>query len=199
MIECLELIRSKKRSSQKSNPSSPPYLTGVYFPLSIYKKTSYRYNACIFAYGQTGSGKTYTMQGSKENPGVFTRTILQLFRVMEEREGTAEYSFEISLLEIYNESIRDLLSSEHNKKLEVKQGGNGNYVPNLTQIPVKGPDEVERFLEIGTKNRAVGKTNMNEHSSRSHLVFTITVMSKNKLDSTSYLGKLHLIDLAGNN
>ena len=155
------------------------------------------YNVCIFAYGQTGSGKTYTMQGPKENPGVFNRTILQLFRVMAEREGTVEYSFEISLLEIYNEGIRDLLSPEQNRKLEVKQGGGGNYVPNLTQIAVKGPEEVEGFLEFGTKNRAVGKTNMNEHSSRSHLVFTITVLSKNKLDNTSYSGKLHLIDLAG--
>ena len=118
---------------------------------------------------------------------------------MREREDTVDYNFEISLLEIYNESIRDLLSSEQNKKLEVKQGGSGNYVPNLTQIVVKEPEEVEGFLEFGTKNRAVGKTNMNEHSSRSHLVFTITVMLKSKLDNTSYSGKLHLIDLAGNN
>ena len=104
---------------------------------------------------------------------------------------------EIELLEIYNENIRDLLSKDQNAKLEIKQGPNGNFVPGLTSIAVKAPEEVENYLEFGTKNRAVGKTNMNEYSSRSHLIFTININGKNRMNNNNFSGKLHLIDLAG--
>ena len=155
------------------------------------------YNVCIFAYGQTGSGKTYTMQGPKENPGVFTRAINELFRMIKERQDDYEYALEIALMEIYNENLRDLFGKDQNAKLEIKQGPNGNFVPGLTSIPVKAPEEVESFLEVGTKNRAVGKTNMNEHSSRSHLIFTINLIGKTRINNNTFCGKLHLIDLAG--
>ena len=155
------------------------------------------YNVCIFAYGQTGSGKTYTMQGPKENPGVFTRAINELFKMIKERQEDYEYALEIALMEIYNENLRDLFGKDQTAKLEIKQGPNGNFVPGLTSITVKAPEEVENFLEVGTKNRAVGKTNMNEHSSRSHLIFTINIYGKNRVNNNSFTGKLHLIDLAG--
>ena len=85
-----------------------------------------RYNVCIFAYGQTGSGKTHTMEGPAEDPGVNTRALKELFRLAHERSDTEEISISCCLLEIYNETIRDLLV-EHARdtKLEVRLGTDG--------------------------------------------------------------------------
>ena len=69
------------------------------------------YNFCIFAYGQTGSGKTYTMEGPKKDPGVNVRAITELFRLARERGEDYEINASASVLEIYNEQLRDLLSS----------------------------------------------------------------------------------------
>lgn len=69
------------------------------------------YNACIFAYGQTGSGKTFTMEGTEEARGVNYRTLEELFRIIGERKNTVHYEISVSVLEVYNEQIRDLLVS----------------------------------------------------------------------------------------
>jgi len=68
------------------------------------------YNVCIFAYGQTGTGKTFTMEGTPEHRGVNYRTLEELFRVSEERQGTIKYELLVSMLEVYNEKIKDLLA-----------------------------------------------------------------------------------------
>lgn len=67
------------------------------------------FNVCIFAYGQTGTGKTFTMEGTAENRGVNYRTLEELFRVSEERSDIMRYQLFVSMLEVYNEKIRDLL------------------------------------------------------------------------------------------
>lgn len=69
------------------------------------------YNVCIFAYGQTGTGKTFTMEGTEQNRGVNYRTLEQLFRTVEERKETHSYNIFVSVLEVYNEQIRDLLAT----------------------------------------------------------------------------------------
>lgn len=67
------------------------------------------FNVCIFAYGQTGTGKTFTMEGTPEERGVNYRTLEELFRLSEERKGVMKYELNVSMLEVYNEKIRDLL------------------------------------------------------------------------------------------
>jgi kinesin family member C2/C3 len=105
------------------------------------------YNVCIFAYGQTGSGKTYTMEGPETDRGVYYKAVEELFKSIKERTQSYEYSLEISLLEIYNETIRDLFTTQ-TKKLEIKQGTNGMaYVPDLTWIEVTNYYEV-KVVEI---------------------------------------------------
>lgn len=69
------------------------------------------YNVCIFAYGQTGTGKTFTMEGTENNRGVNYRTLEQLFQIAEERKETHSYKISVSVLEVYNEQIRDLLAT----------------------------------------------------------------------------------------
>ncbi|KAK6139444.1 hypothetical protein DH2020_026798 [Rehmannia glutinosa] len=124
------------------------------------------YNVCIFAYGQTGTGKTYTMEGTPENRGVNYRTLDELFRVSNERRSTMRYELFVSMLEVYNEKIRDLLvgnSNEPAKKLEIKQSAEGTQeVPGLVETRVYGTDEVWGVLSSGSQVRSVGSTNANE-------------------------------------
>lgn len=74
------------------------------------------YNVCIFAYGQTGTGKTFTMEGTEANRGVNYRTVEELFKISKERSDTHKYDISVSVLEVYNEQIRDLLAVETFKK-----------------------------------------------------------------------------------
>jgi hypothetical protein len=62
------------------------------------------------AYGQTGSGKTYTMIGNDENPGLYFTAVDSLFNMIDERKNLINYKVSVSVVEIYNENVRDLLS-----------------------------------------------------------------------------------------
>jgi kinesin family member C2/C3 len=70
------------------------------------------FNVCIFAYGQTGTGKTFTMEGIEDARGVNYRTLEEFFRIINEREGLFQYEITVSVLEVYNEQIHDLLMAE---------------------------------------------------------------------------------------
>ncbi|VDO62611.1 unnamed protein product [Onchocerca flexuosa] len=111
------------------------------------------YNVCIFAYGHTGSGKTYTMEGLPNDPGVYQRSMNHLFRIAEDRLKDIDYTISISMLEIYNEKIRDLLSN--NKcNLPIRIGDNGILeIPGLLVFNVNTQQEVQEILEKGRMNR----------------------------------------------
>uniref|UniRef100_M1AD89 Kinesin-like protein n=2 Tax=Solanum tuberosum TaxID=4113 RepID=M1AD89_SOLTU len=159
------------------------------------------YNACIFAYGQTGTGKTFTMEGTEESRGVNYRTLEELFRIIEERKNAVRYEISVSVLEVYNEQIRDLLvsgSQQGVKRLEIKQDGEGmHHVPGLVEAHVNNMNEVWEALRTGSNARAVGSTNANEHSSRSHCIHCVMVKGENLLNGECTRSKLWLIDLAG--
>ncbi|KAI8031433.1 Kinesin-like protein KIN-14R, partial [Camellia lanceoleosa] len=74
------------------------------------------YNVCIFAYGQIGTGKTFTMEGTEQNRGVNYRTLEELFKIADERSETFTYNISVSMLEVYNEQIRDLLAASPTSK-----------------------------------------------------------------------------------
>lgn len=74
------------------------------------------YNVCIFAYGQTGTGKTFTMEGTEANRGVNYRTLEELFNIAKERKETFRFDISVSVLEVYNEQIRDLLATSPSSK-----------------------------------------------------------------------------------
>ena len=156
------------------------------------------FNVCIFAYGQTGSGKTFTMAGPPDNRGVNTNALDELFRKVEARKAEFRDELSVAILEIYNENIRDLLA-EHvgDRKLTVKSGPEGNYVPELTTVPVSGLDEVLELIELGDVNRTAAATDMNEHSSRSHSIVQVFLNSVNVVTGAKCKGKLNMIDLAG--
>jgi len=161
------------------------------------------YNGTIFAYGQTGTGKTHTMEGRPDPPelrGIIPRAFEQVFKQI---DGTPDQQFlvRVSFLELYNEEIRDLLANNPKNKLELREKPDvGVYVKDLISFPVQSVEEMFGKLEVGRKNRAVGATSMNEGSSRSHSIFSITVeASEVGPDGQSHIrmGKLNLVDLAG--
>jgi hypothetical protein len=161
------------------------------------------YNGTIFAYGQTGTGKTWTITGVPKDPklkGVMPRAFENIFSQIHS-DTQRQYLVRVSYLEIYNEEIRDLMNKKNaNKKLELKDKDTGVYVKDLTTYVVKKPEDMLKVFEEGNLARHVGATNMNEHSSRSHSVFTITVESS-EVDENGEahikVGKLNIVDLAG--
>ncbi|KAH0919994.1 hypothetical protein HID58_027654 [Brassica napus] len=161
------------------------------------------YNVCIFAYGQTGTGKTFTMEGTQDNRGVNYRTLKNLFEIMKERENRYSYEISVSVLEVYNEQIRDLLvpasqNASAAKRFEIRQVNEGSHhVPGLVEARVSTMEEVWDVLKTGSNARAVGKTTANEHSSRSHCIHCVMVKGENLLNGECTKSKLWLVDLAG--
>nr|XP_023698185.1 kinesin-like protein KIF3A [Paramormyrops kingsleyae] len=162
------------------------------------------YNGTIFAYGQTGTGKTFTMEGVRAVPelrGIIPNSFAHIFGHIAKAEGDTRFLVRVSYLEIYNEEVRDLLGKDQLQRLEVKERPDvGVYIKDLSGYVVNNADDMDRIMTLGHKNRSVGATNMNEHSSRSHAIFTITIECSEKgVDGNQHvrMGKLHLVDLAG--
>ncbi|GAN01317.1 kinesin family protein [Mucor ambiguus] len=164
------------------------------------------FNVCIFAYGQTGSGKTFTMQGptfpTEETSGMIPRAVQQIYEVVQQlKQFGWEYNMEGQFLEIYNETINDLLGNSSNYgriKHEIHHEKNGKTsVTEMTSVVLDSPSKVKLMLRKANQNRATGATNMNERSSRSHSVFTLQLTGRNAATGETTSGILNLIDLAG--
>ncbi|KAF9433546.1 kinesin-like nuclear fusion protein [Entomortierella beljakovae] len=164
------------------------------------------YNVCIFAYGQTGSGKTHTMEGplnaDSKSIGMIPRSVMQIYENAKALESKGwVYTMEGQYVEIYNETINDLLGNdglETNKKHEIRHGSNGKTtITDITTEILTSPQKVAALLKKAAHNRSVGSTQMNERSSRSHCVFTLRLSGKNTITEESSEGVLNLIDLAG--
>ncbi|XP_019933120.3 kinesin-like protein KIF17 [Aedes albopictus] len=171
------------------------------------------YNATIFAYGQTGCGKSHTMQGTTynvsaadpnnaNNIGIIPRSFEHVFEAIAVASDV-RYLVLVSYLEIYNETIRDLLAlnSGGGANLAIKEvPGEGVTVQGLSMHTVHGMKECIELLEMGAKNRIVGATLMNIESSRSHSIFTISLEQMATgagQEAAIKRGKLNLVDLAG--
>lgn len=132
------------------------------------------FNAVIFAYGQTASGKTFTLTGSPSSPGIIPLSISDLFSGIRSTPDR-EFLLRASYLELYNETIIDLLSPEIGRELTLSEGKKkGEIVINgLTEMAVRTEEEVRRLLKLGEDRRKVGGTDWNARSSRSHCVFRV--------------------------
>jgi len=162
------------------------------------------YNGTIFAYGQTGTGKTFTMEGVRAIPelrGIIPNSFAHIFGSIAKAEGDTRFLVRVQYLEIYNEEVRDLLGKDQSAHLDVKERPDvGVYVKDLSHFVANNCDDMDRIMTVGNKNRSVGSTNMNEHSSRSHAIFTVTIECSEKgADGVQHvrMGKLNLVDLAG--
>ncbi|KAM9496256.1 kinesin-like protein KIFC1 [Clarias gariepinus] len=162
------------------------------------------YNVCCFAYGQTGSGKTFTMEGADMDNmrGVIPRAVEQIFKTSNSlREQGWEYTFTASFVEIYNETLRDLLYTGNPNKRpdhEIKKSANNTItVTNLRYQKVTTEEEVCKLIILANQNRSTARTNMNDHSSRSHSIFQLDIEGENPGRGTKCKSSLCLVDLAG--
>ncbi|CAF1220965.1 unnamed protein product, partial [Didymodactylos carnosus] len=161
------------------------------------------FNCSLFAYGQTGSGKSYSMIGYGVNRGIVPIACDELFKSIRENENTkTRYEVTLSMLEIYNEQVRDLLTKEFQKGgLNVRQNQTSGsfYAQGLRCIPVGSYSDIEKRVIEGTENRTVAATNMNATSSRAHTVVTITFdqILTTDVGETKKTSVINLVDLAG--
>ncbi|KAH9515666.1 Kinesin-like protein kif28p [Bulinus truncatus] len=162
------------------------------------------YNCSLFAYGQTGSGKSYSMVGYGPNKGIVPITCEELFKTITgNKDKNKRYEITFSMLEIYNEQVRDLLSKDNPKGgLQVRQNPKLGmfYVQDLKKVPVGSYAEIEMRMEQGTSNRTVASTNMNATSSRAHTVVTIVfdqIFINENGEETKKSSTMNLVDLAG--
>ncbi|XP_063098299.1 kinesin-like protein KIF19 isoform X2 [Cavia porcellus] len=158
------------------------------------------YNATVFAYGPTGCGKTYTMLGTDHEPGIYVRTLNDLFRAIEETSSDMEYEVSMSYLEIYNEMIRDLLNPTLGY-LELREDSKGAIqVAGITEVSTINANEVMQLLMKGNQQRTQEPTAANQTSSRSHAVLQVAVRQRSRVRSIVQevrQGRLFMIDLAG--
>ena len=172
----------------------------------------------LSAYGQTGSGKTFSITGGPEryeDRGIIPRAITMLFEEFaKRREATgATYNCYISYLELYNENGYDLLDSRRGgdaassavPKVTMLEDEDGNlHFRNLSIHPATSEEEALNLLFLGDTNRAIGETEMNQSSSRSHCIFTVMIecrpaagSSTGAAEGTLIRSKLNLVDLSG--
>ncbi|KAG8220793.1 kinesin-domain-containing protein [Butyriboletus roseoflavus] len=164
------------------------------------------YNVCIFAYGQTGSGKSFTMEGgsTEVTVGMIPRAVNEVFKAADALKSKGwEYSMEGQFLEIYNETINDLLGKgefdkkKHEIKHEKTATSASTRVTDVNVMPLRTPREVSALLRLANSRRTVAATLMNERSSRSHSVFTLRIFGRNEHTGERCEGSLNLVDLAG--
>ena len=162
------------------------------------------YNVCIFAYGQTGAGKSYSIFGYNTNKGIVPMLCEELLNGKTlVCNDVKSFEMRMSMLEIYNEKIQDLLAPfEERKKEGLKIRENpqtGVYVEKLMKAPVQTYPDIEKWIEFGNKNKTVGATLMNATSSRAHTVIGIELVQKEvmKLKTIQKTSVLNLVDLAG--
>ena len=160
------------------------------------------YNATVFAYGATGCGKTHTITGTSQQPGIIFLTMQELFEKINERSSEKHTEISLSYLEIYNETIRDLLVPGGSKQgLMLREDANqGVSVAGLTSLHPKDVQQVMDMIVQGNEYRTVSPTEANAVSSRSHAVLQINIAQKDRnadISEPHTMATLSIIDLAG--
>ncbi len=158
------------------------------------------YNGTIFAYGQSGSGKTHTMFGpdifDNETKGMIPRAAYDIFRVWDISPNVKEVEIRCSMLEIYMEHLRDLLTDD-TVELKIKESPiRGIYVDGLSELALESEEELMYYIDSGEQRRVWAETRHNSVSSRSHTIFMIQVRQV-FANETEWRGVLNLVDLAG--
>ncbi|GMP50790.1 hypothetical protein CsSME_00017269 [Camellia sinensis var. sinensis] len=152
-------------------------------------------NATVFAYGATGSGKTYTMQGTDEIPGLIPLAMSTILSLCQSTRSTAE----ISYYEVYMDRCYDLMEVKAQEIAVLEDKDGQIHLKGLSRVPVNSMSEFREVFSCGKQRRKVAHTCLNDVSSRSHGVLSITVSTPSDDGSgVDVAGKLNLIDLAGN-
>ncbi|XP_053512973.1 kinesin-like protein KIF19 [Artibeus jamaicensis] len=158
------------------------------------------YNATVFAYGPSGAGKTHTMLGMDTEPGIYLRTLTDLFQAIEGTCDNADYSVSMSYLEVYNEVLRDLLNPSSGF-LDLREDARGAVqIAGITEVSTSNAQEIMQLLTRGNRQRTQEPTATNRTSSRSHAVLQVTVRQQSRSPEVAgevCVGRLFMVDLAG--
>ncbi|KAG7614308.1 Kinesin motor domain [Arabidopsis suecica] len=150
-------------------------------------------NVSIFAYGQTHAGKTYTMEGSNQDRGLYARCFEELMDLANSDSTSAsQFSFSVSVFELYNEQVRDLLSGCQSNLPKINMGLRESVIE-LSQEKVDNPSEFMRVLNSAFQNRGNDKSK----STVTHLIVSIHICYSNTITRENVISKLSLVDLAG--
>ncbi|XP_057502776.1 kinesin-like protein KIN-1 isoform X1 [Actinidia eriantha] len=160
-------------------------------------------NGTIITYGQTGAGKTYSMEGPsildcvEQKKGLLPRVVDEIFKNIKFSEDTSKYMVKLSMVEIYMEKVRDLFDLSKDN-IQIKESKvQGILLSGATEISLLDPAHAAQVITSGIANRAVGETQMNMASSRSHCVYIFIVQREITTDKREITGKLVFVDLAG--
>merc|ERR1712066_267866 len=181
------------------------------------------YSCTFFAYGQTGTGKTHTMEGVRQKvisadttldnlqknntcdkgAGIIPRAMFDIFRKLKSNPNT-QFTVKVSMLELYNEQLCDLLSDgdlqkQNHESLKIFMDDKSGvpYITNVTELDVFDRSQVSEILQKGGERRRTAETKMNHASSRSHCIFQATVSVQKPGSPSMTTGRLYLVDLAG--
>ncbi|KAJ2778520.1 hypothetical protein H4R18_004546 [Coemansia javaensis] len=155
-------------------------------------------SATVFCYGVTGAGKTHTIQGTEADPGIIPRALEQIFR--HQARDAVDYDIRVSYFEIYKEAVFDLLKPrEATAALPIREDASRRiFVAGLSEKKVASYEQFAGLYQRACGNRRTASTKLNNHSSRSHAILTVSVQWKDDISAGKmWRGKLHLIDLAG--
>ncbi|XP_050204784.1 kinesin-like protein KIN-14A isoform X2 [Mercurialis annua] len=151
------------------------------------------YNVSIFAYGQTRSGKTHTMEGSSHDRGLYARCFEELFDLANsDSTSTSRFTFSVTVFELYNEQIRDLLAELESSLQKIRMGSTEPFIE-LVQEKVDNPLDFSKVLKAALLARGSNVSKFNV----SHLIITIHVRYNNLISGENLYSKLSLVDLAG--
>ncbi|PGG97926.1 hypothetical protein AJ79_09039 [Helicocarpus griseus UAMH5409] len=161
------------------------------------------YNATVFAYGATGCGKTHTITGTAQQPGIIFLTMQELFERIADRTDEKVTEVSLSYLEIYNETIRDLLNPSNAVKGGLMLREDANQTVSVAGLTSHHPQNVQQVMDMivrGNECRTMSPTEANATSSRSHAVLQINVAQKDRnadVNEPHTMATLSIIDLAG--
>eukprot|EP01084_Bolivina_argentea_P269475 458020_1 len=163
------------------------------------------YNTSIIVYGQTTAGKTYTIEGENQSEfkGFMPRVIETIFQKINNTSNMFECILKASCIEIYLEKISDLLNNDlKTNRLKIREkkgvhGGRNIYIENITEITVKNVSELINLFALAKNNRQIAATRMSAVSSRSHMIYMLELIQKNRVNGNSLVSKIKFCDLCG--
>jgi centromeric protein E len=198
-----ELVQGRTHSYTLDHVYGPESTTTQLYQRSIKSlvdRAMDGYHSTIMAYGQTSTGKTFTMTGTRDSPGLIPMAIADCFRYVKRSQESREYLIRISYLEVYKEVIRDLLNPSV-QPVRLFDGPDGLIIRGIKEEIVSSPEHVYSILTKGERRRQVGATQMNQHSSRSHVMVRLWIESTGGTGvenrGAARVSSLSLVDLAG--
>ena len=150
------------------------------------------FNGTIFAYGQTSSGKTWTLMGNPEtHPGVTILAIKDIFQHVKAHPDI-EWDVTCCYMEIYNETITDLLAKDRSRAHNLHIMEDKVFGPMPKGITTVGVHDTQHCLDVlrsGEEHRTFASTDMNANSSRSHTLFRLRIQGKIAMGNQSEVKK----------